>query len=65
MYWWAQQHKKAWTSTKDNSGRWLENPLHDKEKPFHNIQPREEHSPGGSGVTVKVYSQEKISREKI
>ncbi len=41
MYWWAQQHKKAWTSTEDNSGEWLENPLHDKEKPFHNIQPRD------------------------
>ncbi len=34
------------------------------EKAFHNIQPSEEHSPGGS-VTVKVYNQEKTSREQI
>ncbi len=65
MHWWAQQHKKAWTSTEDNSGGWLENPLHRKEKPFHNIQPSEEHSPGGRCVTVKVYNQEKISPEQI
>ncbi len=39
----------------DNSGGWLENPLHGKEKPFHNIQPREEHFPGGSCDTIKVY----------
>ncbi len=32
-----------------------------KKKPFHNIQPNEEHSPGGSRVTVKVYNQEKTS----
>ncbi len=30
-----------------------------KKKPFHNIQPREEHSPGGRCVTVKNYNQEK------
>ncbi len=29
------------------------------------IQPREEHSPGGRCVTVKVYNQEKTSREHI
>ncbi len=64
-HWWAQQHKKAWTSTEDNSGGWSENPLHGKEKPFHNIHPSEEHSPGGKRVTVKVYNQEKTSREQI
>ncbi len=64
-HWWAQQQKKAWTSTEDNSGGWLENPLHGKEKPFHNIQPREEHSPGGRRVTVNVYNQEKTSPELI
>ncbi len=53
MHWWAQQHKKPWTSTEDNSGVWSEDPLH----PFHNIQPSEEHSPGGT--CVKVYNQEK------
>ncbi len=47
--------KKAWMSMEDNSGGWLENPLHGKEKPFHNIQPREEHFPGGSCGTIKVY----------
>ncbi len=36
-----------------------------KEKPFHNIQPREEHSPGGRRFTVKVYNQEKASPEQI
>ncbi len=65
MRWWAQQHKKAWTFTEDNSGGWLQNPLHGKEKPFHNIQPSEEHSPGGSRVAVNVYNQEKTSREQI
>ncbi len=49
----------------DNSGGWSENPLHGKEKPFHCIQPREEHSTGGSCVTLKVYKQEKWSREQI
>ncbi len=48
----------------DNSDGWLEDPLH-KKKPFHNIQPREEHSPGGRCVTVKVYNQEKTSLEQI
>ncbi len=24
-HWWTQQHKKAWTSTEDNSGGWSEN----------------------------------------
>ncbi len=38
MHWWAQQHKKAWTSKEDNSGGWSENPLHGKKKTFHNIQ---------------------------
>ncbi len=33
-HWWAQQHKKAWTSTEDNSGEWSEDPLHGKENPF-------------------------------
>ncbi len=49
----------------DNIGGWSEDPLHGKEKPFHNIQPREEHSPGGRQVTGKVYSEEKTSREQI
>ncbi len=52
-------------STEDNSGGRSENPLHGKVKPFHNIQPSEEHSPGGRRVTVKVYNQEKTSREQI
>ncbi len=64
MHWWAQQHKEAWTSTEDNSGGWSEDPLHGKEKPFHNIQPSEEHSPGGRRVTVKVYNQEKTRESK-
>ncbi len=34
-------------------------------KTFHNIQPSEEHSPGGRRVTVNVYNQEKTSREQI
>ncbi len=38
----------------NNSGGWSEDPLHGKEKPFHNIQPSEEYSPGGRRVTVKV-----------
>ncbi len=59
MHWWAQQHKKPWTSTEDNSGGRSEDPLH----PFHNIQPSEEHSPGGT--CVKVYNQEKTSRKQI
>ncbi len=62
MHWWAQQHKKAWMSKEDNIGGWSENPLHGKEKPFHNMQPREEHSPEVRHVTVKVYNQEKTSR---
>ncbi len=62
---WAQQHKKAWTSTEENSGGWSEVPLHGKEKPLHNIQPREEYSSGGRRVTVKVYNQEKTSAEQI
>ncbi len=45
----------------DNSGRWFEDPLHDKVKPFHNIQPREELSPGDR----RVYNQEKTSPEQI
>ncbi len=64
-HWWAQQHKKAWTSAEDNSGGWSEDPLHGKKKLFHNIQPREEHSPGGRRVTVKVYNPEKTSPEQI
>ncbi len=48
----------------DNSGGWSEDPLHGKEKPFHNIQPSEEHSPGGRCVTVKVYNQEKTIASK-
>ncbi len=27
----------------DKSGGWSENPLHGKEKPFHNIQPKDKH----------------------
>ncbi len=49
----------------DNSGRWSEDPLHGQEKPFHNIQSKEEHSPGGRRATVNVYNQEKISWEQI
>ncbi len=49
----------------DNSGGWSEDPLHGKEKPFHNIQPREEPSPGGKCVTVNVYNQQKTSPEQI
>ncbi len=64
-HWWAQQHNWAWTSTVDNSGGWSDDLLHGKEKLFHNIQPREEHSPGGRRVTVKVYNQEKTSPEQI
>ncbi len=60
MHWWTQKHKQAWKSTKDNSGGWSENPLHGEEKPLHNIQPREEHSPGGR----RVYNQEKTSPEQ-
>ncbi len=33
------------------------NLLHGKEKPFHDIEPSEEHCPGGRRVTVKVYIQ--------
>ncbi len=50
-------------STDDNSGGWSEDPLHGK--PFHNIQPREEHSAGGRCVTVKVCNQKKTSQEQI
>ncbi len=49
----------------DNSGGWTEDPLHGKEKPFHNSQPSEEHFPGGRCVTVKVYYQEKTSWEQM
>ncbi len=35
-----------------------------KKNPFLNIQPREEHSPGGRCVTVKVYNQEKTIESK-
>ncbi len=49
----------------DNSGGWSENPLHGKEKPFRNIQPSEQHSPGGRHVTVNIYNQEKTSQEQI
>ncbi len=52
-------------STEDNSGGWSEDPLHDKENPFYNIQPREEYCPGGRYVTVKIYNQEKTSPEQI
>ncbi len=61
----TQQHKKAWTSTEDNSGGWSENPVRGEEKPFYNIQPRDKHSPGGRRVTFKVYNQEKTSPEQI
>ncbi len=36
----------------------MEDPLHGKEKPFHNIQPSDEHSIGGRCVTVKVHNQD-------
>ncbi len=39
----------------DNGGGWSENPLHGKKKHFHNIQPREEHSPVYKCVTGAVY----------
>ncbi len=65
MHWWVQQHKKTWTSTEDNIGGWSDNPLHGKEKAFHNIQPSEKHSPGAQFVTVKSYNQEKTSQEQI
>ncbi len=65
MHCWAQQHKNACMSTEDNSGGWSEGPLRGKEKPFHNIQPREEHSPGGRHGTAKVYNQEKTSQEQV
>ncbi len=60
-HWWAQQRKKVWTSTEDNSGGWSEDPLHKKTLSQH---PREEHSPGGRHVTVRVYNQEKTSESK-
>ncbi len=41
----------------DNSAGGLENPLHGKEKPFHNIQLKEEHSPWGMRVTVSLRSR--------
>ncbi len=64
MHLWALQHNKAGMTTEDNSG-WWSDPLHGEEKPFHNIQPSGEHSPGGRHVTVKVYNQEKTSQEQI
>ncbi len=51
-------------STEENSGGWSEDPLHGKEEPVHNIQPRQEHSPGGRCVTVRVYNQEKTIESK-
>ncbi len=44
-------------------GGWLEDPLYGKEKPFHNIQPREEHSPLGSSQSVQ--SREDFTRANI
>ncbi len=35
-----------------------------KKNPFHNMQPSEEHSPGGRTVTVYVYNQEKTIQSK-
>lgn len=64
-HWWAQQHKKAWTSTEDKGDGWSQDPLYGKEKPIHNIQTSKGHSPGGGRVIVKVYNQEKTSREQI
>ncbi len=52
-------------SIEDNCGGWSKDPLHGKENPFHNIQPKEERSPGGRHATVKVYNQEKTSQEQI
>ncbi len=48
--------------TEDNSGGWSEHSLHYKEKPFYNIQPREEHSLGGMRVTVNLQSREDFTR---
>ncbi len=42
----------------------VDDPLHGKEIPFYNIQPREEHSPGGRCVTVRVYNQKKTIESK-
>ncbi len=36
----------------------VDDPLHGKERAFHNIQPGEEHSPGGRRVNIKVYNQD-------
>ncbi len=58
MHWWAHQHKKSLTSTENNSGEWLNN--------WRILSMlRDVHSPGGKRVTVKVYNQEKTSREQI
>ncbi len=49
---------------KDNSSVWSENPLHGKEKPVHNIQPREERSPGGRRVTIKSTIKRRLHQSK-
>ncbi len=51
--------------SEDSSSGWSEDSLHGKEKPFHNIQPREENTPGGRRAIVKVYNQEKTLREQM
>lgn len=49
----------------DNSCGWSQDPFHDKEKPLHNIQPSEEHSPGGRHIIIQVYHKGKTSEEQI
>ncbi len=56
MHWWAQQHKKAQTSMEDNSGGWSEDPLHGKEKHFHNIQPSEVGMSLSKSIKRRLYS---------
>lgn len=43
--------KNTWMSTEDESGGWTQNRFHGEEKPLHNSQPREQHSPGGRLVS--------------
>ncbi len=40
----------------DNWGVWSEDPLHGKENPFHNIQPREEHSLSKSTIKRRLHA---------
>ncbi len=43
----------------------LQKTLIGKEKPFHNIQPSDEHSPRGRRVTVKVYNVIQIQMQRV